>query len=89
MKSKEEILSNYNDWATFLDDRFGSRLIQFLTEEEMATIGYTLKDEYKGKHEPIEWTRENILAHPLPLSPQSCRRLEPPPSWKSGPGTYG
>ena len=62
MKSKEEILSNYNDWATFLDDRFGSRLIQFLTEEEMATIGYTLKDEYKGKHEPIEWTRENILA---------------------------
>ena len=62
MKSKEEILSNYSNWSTFLDDRFGSRLIQFLTEEEMAKIGFELKDEYKGKHEPKEWTKENILA---------------------------
>lgn len=62
MKTKEEILSNYSNWSTFLDDRFGSRLIQFLTEEEMAKIGFELKDEYKGKHEPKEWTKENILA---------------------------
>lgn len=62
MKTKEEILSNYSNWSTFLDDRFGSRLIQFLTEEEMAKIGFELKDEYKGKHEAKEWTKENILA---------------------------
>ena len=62
MKSKEEILSNYSQWSTFLDDRFGVRLIQFLTEEEIAKIGFNLKDEYKGKHEPKEWTKENILA---------------------------
>ena len=62
MKSKEEILSNYSKWSTFLDDRFGAWLIQFLTEEEMAQIGFELKDEYKGKHEPKEWTKENILA---------------------------
>ena len=62
MKSKEEILSNYSKWSTFLDDRFGTRLIQFLTEEEMAKIGFELKDEHKGKHEPKEWTKENILA---------------------------
>ena len=62
MKTKEEILSNYSKWSTFLDDRFGARFIQFLTEEEMAQIGFELKDEYKGKHEPKEWTKENILA---------------------------
>lgn len=61
MKSKEEILSNYSKWSTFFDDRFGSRLIQFLTEEEMAQIGFEFKDEHKGKHEPKEWTKENIL----------------------------
>ena len=62
MKTKEEILENYKEWATFLDDRFGRRFINFLTEEEMEKIGYTLNDEFKGKHEPKEWTRENILA---------------------------
>lgn len=61
MKSKEEILSNYSSWSTFLDDRFGSRLTQFLSEEEMGKIGFSLKDEYKGKHEPKEWNKENIL----------------------------
>ena len=62
MKTKEEILEHYNEWATFLDDRFGRRFIDFLTEEEMDKIGYTINDEFKGKHEPKEWTRENILA---------------------------
>lgn len=61
MKTKEEILTNYSDWATPLDDRFGRRLIDFLTEEEMSRIGYELNEEFKGKHQPVEWTRENIL----------------------------
>lgn len=62
MKTIEEILSNYEkEWATFLDDRFGSRLTQFLTEEQMESIGFKLKEEFKGKHVVKEWTRENIL----------------------------
>lgn len=62
MKTIDEIISNWKDWETFLDDRFGRRLIKFLTEEQCAKIGYELKDEYKGKHQPKEWTKENILA---------------------------
>lgn len=62
MKTINEILSNYKqDWQIFLDDRFGKRLTDFLTEEQCAQIGFVFKDEYKGTHKPIEWTRDNIL----------------------------
>jgi len=62
MKTIEEILNNYEEeWATFLDDRFGARLCQFLTEEQMESIGFSMKEEYKGQHVVKEWTRENIL----------------------------
>lgn len=61
MKTIEEILNNYKEWETFLDDRFGVRLCQFLTEEQMNSIGFSVNDEYKGKHIVKEWTRENIL----------------------------
>lgn len=62
MKTIEEILKNYEEeWETFLDDRFGSRLCQFLTEEQMESIGFSMKDEFKGQHIVKEWTRENIL----------------------------
>jgi len=61
MKTIEEILNNYKAWGTFLDDRFGIRLCEFLTEEQCAKIGFEYKEEYKGKHQPKEWTKENIL----------------------------
>ena len=62
MKTIEEILKNYEEeWATFLEDRFGMRLCQFLTEEQMESIGFSMKEEYKGQHVVTEWTRENIL----------------------------
>jgi len=62
MKTIEEILKNYEkEWETFLDDRFGARLCQFLTEEQMESIGFSMKDEFKGQHIVKEWTRENIL----------------------------
>lgn len=62
MKTIEEILSNYEEeWETFLDDRFGARLCQFLTEEQIESIGFSIKEEYKGQHVVKEWTRENIL----------------------------
>lgn len=62
MKTIEEILKNYEEeWATFLEDRFGARLCQFLTEEQIESIGFSINEEYKGQHIPKEWTRENIL----------------------------
>lgn len=61
MKTKDEILSNYKDWEMQLDDRFGSRFIQFLTQEEMEQIGFVLNEQFKDTWQPNEWTRENIL----------------------------
>lgn len=54
MKTLNEILDNYKDYAVVLDDRFGSRLAKFLTEEQLEKIGFKYD-------EPKEWTRENIL----------------------------
>lgn len=51
MKTLNEILDNYKDYA--VDDRFGSRLAKFLTEEQLEKIGF----KYDGD-EPKEWTRD-------------------------------
>lgn len=56
MKTLNEILDNYKDYAVVLDD---SRLAKFLTEEQLEKIGF----KYDGD-EPKEWTRENILEQP-------------------------
>ena len=61
MKTLQEILDNYKDWEVFLDDRFGKRLCQFLTEDQINEIGFELSEEGKKRHKPKEWTRENIL----------------------------
>ena len=56
MKTLDEILDNYKDYAVVLDDRFGSRLAKFLTEEQLDKIGF----KYDGDEpypEPKEWTR--------------------------------
>ncbi len=61
MKTLNEILDNYKDYAVVLDDRFGSRLAKFLTEEQLEKIGF----KYDGDEpypEPKEWTRENVLS---------------------------
>jgi hypothetical protein len=59
MKSIETIIGSYK--SNTLDGRDLGRLVQFLTEEQAAKIGIEFKDEYKGKHEPIPFTRENVL----------------------------
>jgi hypothetical protein len=59
MKTIEQIVKNYK--SRTLDGRDISRLVKFLTEEQMTTMGMELKDEYKGKHEPIPFTRQAIL----------------------------
>ena len=62
MKSIDEILNNYSEYETFLDDRFGCRFAGFLTDEQMLKIGYEVKDEFKGKRKIKEWTEENVIA---------------------------
>lgn len=60
MKTLNEILDNYKDYEIFLDDRFGARLSQFLTQEQLEKIGFKWNSE-EPYPEPKEWTRENIL----------------------------
>ena len=58
MKTVEQILK-YEFQC--LDGRDLYRLFDFLTEEQLNSIGVTLKEEYKGKHKTIPLTRENVL----------------------------
>lgn len=59
MKTLKEVIENYSDYKTYLDDRFGKRLCDFLTNEEAELIGFRFKDGYINT--PIDWTEENIL----------------------------
>lgn len=59
MKTLEEIIGNYKEFETSLEDRLGVRLCQFLTVEQMKEIGFELKEG--AEHTPIEWNRENVL----------------------------
>lgn len=59
MKTLEEVLENFKSNA--IDGRDTNRLIDFVPEDKLSKLGVELKDEYKGKHTPIEWTEENIL----------------------------
>lgn len=60
MKTLQEILENYNEYETPLEDRFGKRLCQFLTVSEARQIGFVFRNE--AEHKPNEWNEENILA---------------------------
>jgi|SRR3972149_6539870 len=59
MKTLQYIKENYKSHT--LDDRDINRLIQFIPEKELEDFGIEIKDEYKGKHKEISFTRENIL----------------------------
>ncbi len=62
MKKLEEVLNNYEEYRVELEDRFGRRLLDFLTLEQAEKIGFEIKDEYKKDWKvEKEWTRENIL----------------------------
>lgn len=56
MKTLNEILDNYKDYAVVLDDRFGSRLAKFLTEEQLEKIGF----KYDGD-EPYPEPKESSI----------------------------
>lgn len=55
----KDILANYDEkWQTPLEDRFGRRLAQFLTDEQSKQIGWKKPDSYEVK----AWTEQNVLA---------------------------
>ena len=62
MRTKQEVLENYKELETCIDNRFGKRLADFLTVEELSQIGIQVKDEYKKDWVvEREWTEENII----------------------------
>lgn len=61
MKSLKEVLENYeNEYEVFIEDRFGSRLCDFLTVEQAEKIGFLITGNPKT-HIPLKWTEDNIL----------------------------
>lgn len=60
MKTLEQVEKLYTSKA--LDGRDVNRLAQFVAEADMGKFGLTLREEWVGKHEPIAFTRENVLA---------------------------
>lgn len=61
MKTIEQVLDNYKEFSdNIIEDRFGKRFTDFLTEEQAASIGWHAKDGYDWP-EPKEWTEENVL----------------------------
>lgn len=61
MKTIEEILKNYSEYKTPIDDRFGRRFSGFLTQEQAAKIGFVPKEGHEWPA-PKAWTKENVLA---------------------------
>jgi hypothetical protein len=59
MKTLKEIMAQYK--SKTLDGRDLHRLVQFIPEKDLKKFGIELKDEYKGKHKEIPFTKENIL----------------------------
>lgn len=61
MKTLQQILEQYK--SETLDDRDLSRLAQFLTVEQIESLGMSFNNEdAKKAHTPKEFTRENVLA---------------------------
>ena len=62
MLSKQETLKQYKELETSIDNRFIKRLADFLTIEELSTIGIEVKDEYKETWVvEKEWTKKNVI----------------------------
>ena len=59
MKTINEIIENYKEYETYLDDRFGVRFAQFLTINQIEQIGFKLKD--KIIHNPKDFTKQLVL----------------------------
>lgn len=60
MKELKDIIENYEKYRTFLQDRLGARLCDFLTLEQAQKIGFDIK-EGKEWPSPKPWNKESIL----------------------------
>ena len=60
MKTLDQIEKEYE--SKTIDGRDLGRLMVFIPENRLKSFGIELKDEYVGKHEAKEFTRENILS---------------------------
>lgn len=60
MKTLDQVIGEFKSEA--VDSRDAARLCRFVPESDLDKIGVTLKPEFVGKHEPLPFTRENILA---------------------------
>ena len=58
MKTLEQIK---NHKFECIDGRDLNRLAQFIPENQLKDFGISMKDEFIGKHEAIEFSRENII----------------------------
>lgn len=58
MKTLEQILTYKSNT---IDGRDISRLAAFVPEDRLKDIGLELKDEFKGKHSVVPYTRESVL----------------------------
>ena len=58
MKTIDEIISNYEEFETFVEDRFGKRFCEFLTIDQIEQIGFVTTNL---NHKPKEWTYDNVL----------------------------
>ena len=59
MKTLEQIAQCYT--SSTLDGRDLHRLAQFIPEDMLHRFGLELNPEAQGKHEVVEFTRENVL----------------------------
>lgn len=59
MKTLDEVKQMYQ--SKTLDGRDLNRLAQFIPENELIDFGLSLNDDYVGKHNAIEFTKENVL----------------------------
>ena len=58
MKTLEQI-KDYKSQT--IDGRDIHRLSEFIPESQLSDFGITLKEEFVGKHEHIDFTKQNIL----------------------------
>lgn len=66
MKQLQEIIDNYKDYEIFLDDRFGTRFVNFLTIDQARGI-FSVKEDLtpeeivNWEQTTKEWTEENVI----------------------------
>ena len=61
MKTLDEVLKSYKNHETTFDNRLGRRICDFLTVEQMESIGYKLEGENKDNWKHKEWTEKNVI----------------------------